>query len=188
MTDTRPPLTTTTSLWPAAIVGLVAVVMLAAFLIVDIATSQHVTPNHSSAPIVVGGLGVDHSPVAGTAYCRQPLEVPSDLDSAFVFPVGTTLRPGSNTPNLGAGDFDCYEHLATSGATSGQLLGFYRAHLEALGWSLFSTAAAPDGRPEYLFQRSSSDGFYWVLGISVTATPASGTDWTYTLYQNSETV
>jgi hypothetical protein len=188
VSDTRPPLTTTTSLWPAAVVGLVAVVMLATFLVVDIATSQHVAPSRSSAPVVVGGLGVDRSPAAGTAYCRQPLEVPRDLYSAFVFPLGTTLRPGSNTPNLGAGDFDCYEHLATSAATSGQILGFYRAHLEALGWSLFSTADAPNGHPEYLFQKASSDGFYWVLGISVTATPGSGARWTFTLYQNSQTV
>lgn len=184
----RPPLTTTTSLWPAATVALVAVVMLGAFLIVDLVTAHPVRGHRSPAPIVVGGLGVERPLAAGLDYCRQPLEVPTDLDGAFLFPVGTSLRPGSDTPNLGAGDFYCYEHLATSAATSGAVLGFYRAHLPAIGWSLFSTSASPDGDPEYLFQKASSDGFYWELGVTVTGARGGATDWTFTLYQNSETV
>ncbi len=184
----RPPLTTTTSIWPAATIALVGIALLATFLIVDWVTARPVVSTTGPAPVVVGGLPAEHPLVAGLAYCDQPLEVPHDLVSGFVFPVATTPRPGSTTPNLGAGDFDCVEKLATAHATSGEVLGFYRAHLPALGWSLFSTSPSPTGHPQYLFQRSSSDGFYWEIGVTILATPSGHVEWSFTLFQNSQTV
>ncbi|MHB1969670.1 MAG: hypothetical protein ACYCPK_05485, partial [Acidimicrobiales bacterium] len=92
------------------------------------------------------------------------------------------------TLNLGAGDFDCVEQVATTNATSGEVLGFYRAHLPVLGWSLFSTSPSPTGHPQYLFQRSSSDGFYWEIGVTILGSAAGRVTWSFTLFQNSQTV
>lgn len=184
----RPPLTTTTSIWPAATIALVGAALLATFLIVDWVTSRPVVTPNAPTPVVVGGLGVERPLVAGLAYCDQPLEVPTDLVSGFVFPVGTTPRSGSKTLNLGAGDFDCVEQVATTNATSGEVLGFYRAHLPVLGWSLFSTSPSPTGHPQYLFQRSSSDGFYWEIGVTILGSAAGRVTWSFTLFQNSQTV
>ncbi len=184
----RPPLTTTTSIWPAAMIAVVGVTLLAVFLLVDWVTSRPVVTPSGPVPVVVGGLAIEQPLAAGLTYCNQPLEVPQDLVSGFVFPVGTTPRPGSNTPNLGAGDFDCVENLATAHATSGEVLGFYRAHLPVLGWSLFSTSPSPTGHPQYLFQRSSSDGFYWEIGVTIRASTPGHVRWSFTLFQNSQTV
>ena len=63
----RPPLTTTTSIWPAATIALVGVALLATFLIVDWVTSRPVVTPNAPTPVVVGGLGVERPLVAGLA-------------------------------------------------------------------------------------------------------------------------
>ncbi len=186
--DPRPPLTTTTSLWPALTVLAIAVVMLAVFMVIDLVTNHGVVSAPTTTlPTVVGGLAPDPSPGAALYYCRQTEEVPRDIQDAFVFPTGTSARTGANTPNLGAGDFDCYEPMATTSANSSSLLAFYDAQLGARGWSLFSRGAA-NGEPQSLFQKASSDGFYWIVGVTVTASNSSGVRWTLRVYQNSETI
>ncbi len=183
----KPPLTTTTSLWPAgAILGL-AIVMLGVFLLVDFVTSKGVVPPPTTMPVVVGGLVRDADPGPALTYCLQSEEVPSNLDSSFIVPVDTVPRSGANTPDLGAGEFDCYEPMSTSKASSGEVIKFFDAQLESRGWSLFSTAAS-NGDPQSLFQKAGSDGFYWEIGITVTKTTSTHTDWTFEIYQNSDTV
>ena len=186
--DPRPPLTTTTSLWPALTVLAIAVVMLAVFMVIDLVTNHGVVSAPTTTlPTVVGGLARDPSPGPALYYCRQTQEVPSDVADAFVFPVDTSSRPGANTPNLGAGDFDCYEPMTTAHANSSSLLAFFGAQLGARGWGLFSHGAA-NGDPQSLFQKASSDGFYWVVGVTVTASTSSSVRWTFRVYQNSQTI
>lgn len=183
----KPPVTTTTSLWPAgAILGL-AVVMLGVFLLVDFVTSKGVVPTPTTVPVVVGGLALDAHPTAALKYCLQSEEVPSNVDSAFVVPVNTVPRSGAETPDLGAGEFDCYEPMATAHATSSAIISFFDAQLEARGWSLFSKGAS-NGDPQSLFQKAGSDGFYWEIGVTVTKSTASEVDWTFEIYQNSDTI
>lgn len=186
--DTRPPLTTTTSLWPALTVVGVAVVMLAIFMVIDLITNQGVvTKTPAATPVVVGGLARETSPSPALYYCRQLEEMPTNIADSFVFPTGTSARAGANTPNLGAGDFDCYEPLTTSGATATQLLAFFAAQLGARGWSQFSHGAS-NGDPQTLFQKAGSDDFYWIMGVTVTSSTANAVRWTFRIYQNSETI
>lgn len=186
--EPKAPLTTTTSLWPAAAVLGVAVVMLVVFMVINLVTNQGVTKlSAAKTPVVVGGLQRDVAPSASLLYCRQGQEVPSNINDAFVVPVGTTARPGANTPNLGAGDFDCLQPMTTTHASASSLISFYNAQLEARGWNLFSKGAS-NGDPQSLFQKAGSDGFYWEVGVTVTKTSATSVQWTFQIYQNSETV
>ncbi|MGA7834953.1 MAG: hypothetical protein WCA31_07050 [Acidimicrobiales bacterium] len=183
----KPPLTTTTSLWPAgAILGL-AILMLGVFLLVNFLTSKGVVPPPTTVPVVVGGLARNPDPGPALTYCLQGQEVPSNLDSAFVVPVDTVPRRGANTPDLGAGEFDCYEPMTTTNASGGAVITFFNSELGARGWSLFSTAAS-NGHPQSLFQKAGSDGFYWEIGITVTKSTSTRTNWTFEIYQNSDTV
>jgi hypothetical protein len=183
----RPPLTTTTSLWPAGVILGLAVVMLGVFMLVDFATNKGVVTVPTTIPVVVGGLHLDTSAGPALKYCLQSEEVPSNIDSVFIVPVNTVPRPGANTPDLGSGEYDCYEPMATTGANSGSILKFFDTQLEARGWSLFSKGAS-NGKPQSLFQKAGNDGFYWEAGITVTKSTASQVDWTFTIYQNSDTV
>jgi hypothetical protein len=183
----RPPLTTTTSLWPAGLILGLAVVMLGVFMLIDFATNKGVVTVPTTIPTVVGGLPLDSKPGAALQYCLQSEEVPRNIDSAFIVPEKTVPRPGANTPDLGAGEYDCYEPMATTGASSGALIKFFDTQLEARGWNLFSKGAS-NGDAQSLFQKAGSDGFYWELGVTVNKTTASRVDWTFTIYQNSDTV
>jgi hypothetical protein len=183
----RPPLTTTTSLWPAGVILGLAVVMLGVFILIDFATNKGVVTVPTTIPTVVGGLPLDAKPTAALQYCLQSEEVPRNIDSAFIVPEKTVPRPGANTPDLGAGEYDCYEPMTTTGASSGSLIKFFDTQLEARGWNLFSKGAS-NGDAQSLFQKAGSDGFYWELGVTVNKTTASGVDWTFKIYQNSDTV
>ena len=180
----KAPLTTTTSILPAAAVLGIAVAMLVIFIVINAVSDQGVTTT-TTVPTVVGGLA--KAPNADVlSYCRNTSEIPSNIVGAFVVPVTTTTEPGSNIPNAGAGDFDCYQPLSTK-ATSGSLLAFYATQLEARGWSLFSRGAS-NGKPQSLFQKGGTDGFYWVVGVTVTTTTNDRVHWTYRIYQNSESI
>ena len=89
-------------------------------------------------------------------------------------------------PNAGAGDFDCYQPLVTT-TNSASLLKFYKSQLEVRGWNLFSQGSSK-GSPQSLFQKAGNDGFYWVVGITITKSSHNLVDWTFRIYQNSETV
>jgi hypothetical protein len=183
--EPRPPLTTTTSIWPAAGVLIFAVVMVAIFLIVNLVTDQGVTATSTTLPVVVGGLAKAPS-AAVLDYCSSASEIPSNISDAFVVPVGTSSSAAGTTPNAGAGDFDCLQPLVTK-TNSASLLAFYKNQLEVRGWSLFSQGSST-GSPQSLFQKAGNDGFYWVAGITVTTTSLDHVRWTFRIYQNSETV
>jgi hypothetical protein len=183
--DIKPPLTTTTSIWPAAAVLVLAVVVLFVFMGINIISNQGVSTTTTTIPVVVGGLGTDTASVV-LQNCHQGTNPPSDIANALLVPVGTRSTGPTVLPNEGAGDFDCYRPLATT-TNASSLLAYYAAHLEALGWNLFSTGAS-NGSPQSLFQKGGSDGFYWVVGITVKSSTKTDTDWTFRIYQNSETI
>ena len=184
MSDRRPPLTTTTSIWPAALVVGVAVVMLVIFLAIDVIANPSVAPT-TTVPVVVGGLPTAPSN-AVIAGCAQPGTPPANILGALIVPVGTRPAGPILHPNSGAGDYDCLRTLVTTTRAS-NLLGFYSAHLQADGWSLFSRGSA-SGEPQLLFQKAGSDTFYWVVGVTVSATPHGAVVWTYRIYQNSSAI
>jgi hypothetical protein len=181
----RPPLTTTTSIWPAAGVLIFAVVVLVVFLLINLISDQGVNTTPTTLPVVVGGLAKAPSS-AVLNYCTSSSEIPSNIDDVFIVPVGTKSDSGGSIPNAGAGDFDCYQPLTTT-TNSATLLKFYKTQLEARGWALFSQGSSK-GSPQSLFQKAGNDGFYWVAGITVTKSSNNLVHWTFRIYQNSETV
>jgi hypothetical protein len=183
--EPRAPLTTTTSIWPAAGVLIFAVVMVAIFMIINLISDQGVSPTSTTLPVVVGGLLKSPSS-AVLHYCANASEIPSNVNDVFIVPVGTRSKSAGNIPNAGAGDYDCYQPLITT-TNSASLLNFYKTQLEALGWSLFSQGSS-NGSPQSLFQKAGNDGFYWVAGITVTKSSSDLVHWTFRIYQNSETV
>jgi hypothetical protein len=183
--EPRAPLTTTTSIWPAAGVLIFAVVVLAVFMVINLISDQGVSTTPTTLPVVVGGLQIAPS-AAVLDYCTNASEIPTNINDVFIVPKGTTSLKGGNIPNAGAGDFDCYQPLVTT-ANGASLLKFYKSQLEARGWSLFSSGAS-NGAPQSLFQKAGNDGFYWVVGITITKSTSDLSHWTFRIYQNSETV
>jgi hypothetical protein len=182
----RPPLTTTTSILPAASILGVAVLMLVVFMFINLVADQGVATT-TTIPVVVGGLNVDRSSTL-LENCAAPGTPPANIASGIMVPVTTTSRGPFQMPNSGAGDFDCYRPLVTT-AGAPALLSFYRAQLGARGWSLFSSGAS-NGAPQYLFQKAGSDTFYWIIGVTVdpSRSTATSTAWTFRIYQNSEAI
>jgi hypothetical protein len=166
MSDLRPPLTTTTSLKPAASVLAVAVVTLVLFTGINIITSR-TTPTTTTPAIVVGALGLDATNTVAHA-CVSNDTPPRDIATSLIVPVRTSALGGVQLVNQGAGDFDCFRQLQTV-TTQADLLGFYQAQLESRGWKLYSSAAsAGSGHgAQLLFEHDGSDTFLWVLGITV---------------------
>lgn len=178
------PLTTTTSIWPAAAVLGIAVVMLVVFMAINMVSDQGVTTT-TTLPTIVGGL--QSEPLGALlAGCQQPGNPPTNILDAFLLPEDTRANGAFTLPNDGAGDFDCFRSFITK-AKPGELLGYYASQLGARGWSLFSRGSS-NGGPQYLFQKAGSDTFYWIVGITVNSTKDSETHWTYRIYQNSETI
>ena len=181
VSDSRPPLTTTTSILPAMIVVAVAVLTLGIFLVINVVTSQRVTT--TTTPVaIVGGLALDPRNLSLHA-CEQAGSPPGNIIGALVLPVHTTPAGTAIHANGGAGDYDCLRHF-TSAANAGEVLGFYRARLESQGWSLFSSGSA-HAIAQLLFQKAGSDTFYWVVGVTINSSSSSATSWTYRIYQNS---
>lgn len=181
----KAPLTTTTSIWPAAAVMIAGAVMLIVFMIINLVADQGVRSPTTTVPVVVGGLETAPSN-APLALCLDRSIVPQNVRNAFLVPVATTTAGPGRVPNSGAGDYDCYQPLATA-AAPGDLLGFYAAHLEAQGWNLFSKGSS-SGQPQSLFQKAGGDGFYWVVGVTISASSTHHSDWTFRIYQNSQTI
>jgi hypothetical protein len=162
-----------------------AVIVLVVFMIINLISDQGVTTTATTLPVVVGGLAKAPTSAA-LNYCKSASEIPTNIDDVFLVPAGTRSGSGGNIPNAGAGDFDCYQPLVTS-TNSASLLSFYKSQLEARGWGLFSQGSSK-GAPQSLFQKAGNDGFYWVVGITVTKSSNNLVHWTFRIYQNSETV
>ena len=182
----RPPLTTTTSLWPAGVVLGLAVVVLAGFMLVNVIVSPRVQLTPTTIAVVVGGLDVAPTSPA-LALCNATQSIPANVLSGILNPTNTTVRPGGLILNQGAGDFDCVEPFVTAKASPAQLLNFFRGQLTTRGWNLFSRGTS-SGAPQSLFQTSGTDGFYWIIGVTVTNHVAGSTFWKFRLYQNSEAI
>ncbi len=181
----KPPLTTTTSILPAMTVVIVAVVTLVIFLAINLIANPTVRKTTTTIPIVVGSLTTQqHSPLL--TGCQQSGNPPADIATALLVPVSTQATAPTLHPNGGAGDYDCLRTLVTH-ASSGDLLGYYSAQLQARGWSLFSRGSST-GSPQLLFQKAGSDTFYWIVGITVTARHGTTSYWTFRIYQNSSAI
>jgi hypothetical protein len=184
--DLRPPLTTTTSLWPAGAVLGLAIVVLVGFMLVNVIANPRVQRVPTTLAVVVGGLDVASTSPA-RQLCNATASIPADVLSGLLNPANSVVRPGGSIINQGAGDFDCVETFLTAHASPSAILSFYNGQLATRGWSLFSQGTS-SGAPQSLFQKAGSDGFYWIIGVTVTGHDSTSTTWKLRLYQNSETI
>jgi len=176
-----PPVTTTTSIKPAATVLGIAVATLLLFTSVNLIANPRVATT-TTIPVVVGALPIDTKSDALRG-CELPGNPPSDISNSLVVPQLTTTVGGPKWKGKGAGGFDCSQALHTASAM-GDVLAFYKAHLVARGWKLFSEGpATKSGAQQLLFQRAGSDTFYWIAGFTVTATTDGTVTYTLRLYQ-----
>lgn len=182
---TKPPLTTTTSIVPAMSVLAIAFITLVFFLAINFIVNPRISPTRATIPIVVGGLRTaSHS--AALIGCQQAGNPPNNIADAMLVPITSRASGPVVHANGGAGDYDCLRAFVTR-ATASELLGYYSAQLQARGWNLFSRGAT-NGSSQLLFQKSGSDTFYWIVGITVHVSGASSSQWTYRIYQNSSTI
>lgn len=176
-----PPVTTTTSIKPAATVLGIAVGTLLLFTSVNLITNPRVATT-TTIPVVVGALPVDTTSTALSG-CELPGNPPADISDSLVVPELTSIVGGPTWKGKGAGGFDCSQKLRTASAMA-DVLAFYKAHFVARGWKLFSEGpAAKSGAQQLLFQRAGSDTFYWIAGLTVTASTTGKVDYTFRLYQ-----
>jgi hypothetical protein len=176
-----PPPSRRVSILPAAVVLLVAVGMLSVFVLLNVVGTTTTTP--TTVPTVLGGLPVSHA--ASAAAFRgwvQGGDPPADVASALLAPRGAVRVDAVNTGGTSSGGNYDLENRLTVPAARARLLGFYRSHLEALGWSLYSVSGGAGGAT-LLFQRAGGDGFYWEAGVVAQATSPTTTTYTFRLFQ-----
>lgn len=118
-------------------------------------------------PHHVAGVSLAAEPAAALL---RPIETPgtppNDVLASVVVPAGTT-RTGA-TPSTGTTQFSAKADFEVA-ASQSSVVDFYRAELEARGWSSpdVSATQTPEGAIEVLAQRASADGWYWEIGVVV---------------------
>ncbi len=145
--------------------------------------------------IVGGGIGLaalfsNPKPIAAPARGRLPGEAlsaeaaapvlrhvasagepPADITAALVVPAGSVYR--SRQPTSGLQLYSADVTMSVDAKPS-EVLDFYRAELAHLHWSGITTDAAATGSgTEVLARHPSSDGFYWEVGATVSASMPS---------------
>ncbi len=179
----RPPLTTTTSIWPAASIFILAAVMLGVFMLINAIADQGSSPTPSTV-VVVGGLSVDTASTLmnGCVFADAP---PSNIRPSYIVPVNTVAAGPIDLKSSDAGSYDCQREL-TAPYPQSEILGFYLDQFEALGWAKFSEGPAfGHGGEQILLQKSGSDSFVWISGITVAHTSTTSTTWTLRFYQDN---
>ncbi len=177
-TPPNAPLTTTTSIRPAATVLLLAIAMLVVFVAINAIFDQGTSPSPSTV-VVVGGLNADTNAHLFDG-CFVDGEPPTNIRSAFLVPVATSAVTPINHHSKSS--YDCSRELVNTHRQS-QILGFYKDQLLARGWQLFSRGVAPrTGQEQYLFSKAGADTFFWVVGVTITHHAAT-TRWTVYLEQ-----
>jgi hypothetical protein len=175
----RPPLTTTTSIKPAATVLAVGVAMLLIFVLINGVFDQGTTT--TTTIFIAGGLQVDAAnPLLKE--CALPGIPPDDIASGLIVPVDTVAIGPVSHHLTSDGSFDCSRDLSNT-HRGPQILGFYLNHLRALGWQAFSQGTGTGGGQQYLFQKAGSDTFEWIEGVTVTRSSDQGASFTVRMYQ-----
>jgi len=182
----QPPLTTTTSLKPAAVVLGIAVFVLIFFTSINIVANPTVNST-TTIPIVVGALPIDTASTL-LSECQLPDNPPPDINAALLIPIRSSAESPMKWRGKGPGGYDCARDLLTA-ASSSELLNFYKSQLQARGWKAFSQGDGYHSKqPQMLFQKSGSDTFYWILGVSVNRSTANTTLFTLRLYQGASLI
>lgn len=179
---------------PALLVVVIAAGLLLLFGVGSALTGSSTPPKPStSAGAPVKGTTLRSEPASGRLHAiERPGTPPADVLQSLVLPAGTVTV--SAEPWDGETQFNG-EMAFRSSASQGAVVSFYRAELRAKGWSISSVGPARDqaGATEVLAQRSSTDGWYWGVGVVVSPTTfpngatSDSTHFTVDLFQEPET-
>ena len=101
-----PPLSTTTSIKPAAIVLAIASATLVLFTGVGLITNPRVATTTTAPVYVIGTLERDRNATALSA-CELPGNPPADVVASLSIPIDSTARGAALWKGKGAGGFDC---------------------------------------------------------------------------------
>jgi hypothetical protein len=181
---------------PALVVVGIAAGLLLLFGIASAVTGTSSPPKPSrpaSAGRPLKGTSLRAEPAAGLLQAiERPGTPPADVLQSLFLPVGATKV--SSKPWDGETQFNG-EVAFRSAASQAAVVGFFRAELSASGWSISSVGPARGqaGATEVLAQRSSTDGWYWGVGVVVSPTTFSNgattdsTRFTLDLFQEPQT-
>ncbi len=186
MSAPKPPVTTTTSIKPAATVLGIAVFVLIFFTSINILANPTVQST-TTIPIIVGALPIDASSKL-LRVCQLPDNPPTDISAVLLVPTNSSTISSPKWRGQGPGGFDCSRTLTTM-ASPGDVLGFYKSHAQARGWKLFSSGSSYHGnKSQLLFQKSGSDTFYWIFGITMESQTNTTATYTVRLYQGASLI
>jgi hypothetical protein len=183
------------SLRPAMVVLGLAVLILGLFVTLGIVTAQTPAPVRTSgAPAAVPGTPLRAEPAANAlSVIVSEGEPPSNILNAVSIPVGA-VRVSHQNNSAESGQFDSQVVLQSSDS-QGALLAFYAADMKLQGWQVFDKgpAANDPGALEVLGKLAGTDGYYWEMGATISATtfghgaPAGGeTAFTIRLLQEGD--
>jgi hypothetical protein len=129
------------------------------------ATAAHPGTRVGRTGLSAASAAADFKPVTNAD------EPPSDILSALVVPAGSRL---TNAARVGGG-LELYDAQVSIrvDARPSSVIAFYRDELRALGWTNRTSSATAGSGTELLGQHSSSDGFYWEVGVVVNRAPTS---------------
>jgi hypothetical protein len=191
----RPPPRAGVSIKAAMIVPGLGVLILVVFIGASFLTSNPVQrPNTTARSFTVRGTPLRAEPAARTlqviTVSGQP---PGNIVNAVSIPQGATRVSFQNNTEA-AQQYDAQVTLTTD-ASQGAVVNFYSKDLKQQGWQNLSTAPADHnpGALEVLAKKAGSDGFYWQIGVVVSATtfgagapPAGATRFTLELFQQPD--
>lgn len=191
----RPPTAGGFSIRPAMIVLGLGVLILAIFVTLGIVSSQPPAAVKTSGPpaeVPGSTLRAEPAALALTPIIIQG-EPPNNIVNAVTLPAGA-VRTSYQNNAAGSGQYDAQITLR-SDDTQGALLNFYASEMKQLGWAVFDKGAAANdpNALEVLGKLAGTDGYYWEMGATISATtfghgaPATGaTDFTIRLFQQSD--
>jgi hypothetical protein len=162
------------------------------FVTIGIVGSQSpASVKHSNTAVGVPGVALQALPAARLL---SPIvstgEPPNNVVNAVAVPVGS-VRVSHQDNSAGAGQYDA-QVTFRSDASQAALVSFYAADMKLQGWQISDRGAARNdpGALEVLGKLAGTDGYYWEMGTTVSATtfppggpPRGTTRFTVRLFQ-----
>jgi hypothetical protein len=191
----RPAIPGGISMRPAMVVLGLAVLILVVFVTIGFVTQQSPQPvKTTGAPSAVTGTSLKAHEAAGLL---SPIimqgEPPNNILNAVSVPVDA-IRIAHQNNAAGSGQYDA-QVTFRSGDSQAALLTFFAADMKEQGWQIFDKGPAANdaGALEVLGKLAGTDGYYWEMGATISATsfghgaPAAGwTNFTVRLFQQSD--
>jgi len=166
----------TMSLWPAALVGVLGVVLIVGFTALSaLGPSKVAAPPGSAARFHVAGTGLTSRPAAGALRpILTPGSPPANIVASVTIP--TTARAVRfQTTSATSGQYDATAYFVVHRASQADIITFYRSEIRRLGWKTLTVGPVPNGSGiQIAAQKAGGDGRYWEQGVIVSPTTFAG--------------